>query len=248
MSHRIQWSHQNKSEVKIMKKFISIFLSAMLAVSLTACSTPQSSIDDEICPGKKPGAAGKPPVMADGFDPNEKMDFSSVDLKGNKVTNNIFADCKRGTWLVFWQTDNDKTMAELQKLNEMLPIAKENGYKIVGIVIDGEKNLKKAREITADIEFTNIIYNKEVEAIYKDVGMFFTEKFYKDNAKDLAQFTPPPKMGDPVTTRANKRGQLQSSCYLVPVGKKKLEEIWKNNDSNATYEELNEQEKKSIGD
>jgi hypothetical protein len=231
-----------------MKKFISIFLSGIVAISLTACSATKSSNNDEICPGKKPGAAGKPPVMAEGFDPNEKMDFSSVDLKGNKVTNNIFADCKRGTWLVFWQTDNDKTMAELNKLNEMLPIAKENSYKIVGIVIDGEKNLKKAKEMTSDIEFTNIIYNKEVEAIYKDTGAFFTEKFYKDNAKDLAQITPQPKMGDPVTTCTNKRGQLQSSCYLVPIGKKNLEEMWKNNNSNATYEELKEQEKKSIGD
>jgi|GEM_PF-2395890 len=230
-----------------MKKFISICLSGIVAISLTACSATKSSNNDEICPGKKPGAAGKPPVMAEGFDPNEKMDFSSVDLKGNKVTNNIFADCKRGTWLVFWQTDNDKSMAELKKLNEMLPIAKENGYKIVGIVIDGEKHLKKAKEMTSGIEFTNIIYNKEVAAIYKGVEQFFTEKYYKDNAKDLAQMTPQPKIGDPVTTRTNKRGQIQTSCYLVPVGKINLEEIWKKNDSNLTYEGLKDQENKSVG-
>ncbi len=229
-----------------MKKLMSVFLSAIFAVSLTACSASKTS-NNEICPGKQPGVEGKAPVMAAGFDSNEKMNFSSVDLNGNKVTNNIFADCKRGTWLVFWQADNDKSREEIKKLNAMLPIAKENGYKIVGIVMDGEKNLKKAKEMTADIEFTNIIYNKEIAEIYKDAGAFFTEKYYKDNAEGLTQMIPKPKMGDPVTTRTNKRGQIQSSCYLVPLSKTQLEEMWKNIDSNATYEEVKEEEKKFIG-
>ena len=229
-----------------MKKLLALILSVILVISLAGCADKQSNTDDKICPGKQPGVAGKPPVKADGFDPNVNMDFSSKDTMGNPVTNKIFADAKRGVWLVFWQTDNDKSEAELKKMKEMLPIAQENGYKIIGVVMDGEKNPDKAKKMTADLDFTNIIYNNEVEKIYGDAGKFFTEKYYKDNKIDLSKFSEPIKVGDPVSTRANYRGQLQSSCYLVPIGKKKVEEIWKSNDSNATYEELIEQEKNSF--
>ena len=228
-----------------MKKFLSITIVAMLALSLMACGNKQQKTDEELCPGKQPGVAGKPPVMAEGFDTTVDMSFTTTDTKGNTVTNDIFSGTDKGVWIVFRQTDNDKTAAELEKLNGMLDTAEKSGYKVVGVVMDGKDQPDKAKEMTEDLGFTNIVWNDEVAKRYEGVDAFFTEAFHKENAENFAMLENPPKAGDPVSVRANSRGQLQSSCVLVPMSEAKIEDMWKNN-SNATYEELKEQEKAII--
>lgn len=230
-----------------MKKILSIAIAAMLALSLAGCGNTNSSSDEELCPGKQPGVAGNPPVLAEGFDTTVDMSFSTVDTNGNAVTNEIFAGTDHGVWLIFWQTDNDKTAAELEKLNGMLATAEENGYKIVGVVMDGKKNPEKAKEMTANLGFSNIVWNEEVAARYEGVGAFFTEEYHKENAENFANLKNPPKAGDPVSARTNSRGQMQSSCVLIPISETKIEEMWQNN-SNATYEELMEQERNAMGE
>lgn len=230
-----------------MKKIITMLIAALLIVSLAGCTNTQDTADKDICPGKQLGDEGAPMTKAEGFDQTVDMSFNTVDTNGNPVTNNVFSGTERGTWLVFWQTDNHKSITELKRLNNMLPIAEENGYKVVGIVMDGERNSKKAKEMTSELNFTNIVWNDEVAARYDGISDFFSKEFYEKNKEMYAQFTVMPELGEPVSTRVNSRGQLQTSCSLVTISDKKIEGMWKNNDSNATYEELLEQERDGLG-
>lgn len=227
---------------ELKKKLIAILMTGILATSLVACGNT-NKIQEDICPGKTLGAEGQPMVRAEGFDPTVDMSFKTVDTNGNPVTNKIFEGSERGVYLVFWQTDNDKTIAELEKLNGLVDTAKEHQYKIVGVVMDGEKNAERAKDMAKDLKFENIIWNEEVASRYIGVEDFFSKEFHEDNKADLSQFNEMPKAGDPVSTRTNSRGQIQTSCTLVPIDAEKIEEIIKNNDSNATYGELLEQER-----
>lgn len=229
-----------------MKKIIAILMAALMAASLAGCAGKQAAQDDDICPGKQPGVAGNPPVMAEGFDPTVDMRFTTVDTNGNFVTNEIFAGTEKGVWLVFWKTDNGKSESELKRMNDMLSTAEENGYKIVGIVMDGEKNTKKAKEMTADLKFTNIIWNDEVASRFDGVAQFFSKEYYDENLEEYEKFEAVPDFGDPVSTYANSRGQIQSSCYLVPPSNEKIEEMWKTINANASFEELQEQSKELL--
>lgn len=230
-----------------MKKMIAILMAVLISASLAGCAGKQTAQDDEICPGKQSGAAGNAPVQAEGFDPTADMSFTTVDTDGNSVTNEIFAGTDKGVWLVFWQTDNDKSETELKRLNDMLAIAEENGYKIVGVVMDGEKNTKAAKEMAADLSFTNIIWNDEVASRFDGVAQFFSKEYYDENLETYEQLESAPDFGDPVSTYANSRGQIQSSCFLVPPSNEKIEDIWKTINANASFEELQEQNKELLG-
>lgn len=230
-----------------MKKIIAVLMAALMTASLAGCAGKQTSQDEEICPGKQPGVAGQPPVMAEGFDPTVDMSFTTVDTNGNAVTNEIFAETEKGVWLIFWQTDNGKSESELKRMNDMLSTAEENGYKIVGIVMDGEKNKKKAKEMAEDLGFTNLIWNDEVALRFDGMAQFFSKKYYDENLEEYKKFEVVPDFGDPVSTYANSRGQIQSSCYLVPPSNEKIENMWKTINANATFEELLEQDKELLG-
>lgn len=224
-----------------MKKIITILTASLLAFSLVGCSNTQNTVDEDICPGKQLGEEGIPPAMAEGFDLTVDMSFNTTDTNGNAITNEIFSEADKGVWLVFWQTNNDKSSAELKRLNDMLPIAKDNGYKIVGIVMDGEKNPDQAKEMTSELEFNNIIWNEEVASRFDGVAQFFSKEYYAENLETYQQFESIPDLGDPVSTYANSRGQIQSSCFLLPPSNEKIENIWKTINANASFDELQQQ-------
>ena len=222
-----------------MKKSLTLLLTFLLTLSLAACGTKEEyDPTDDICPGKQPGVAGNEPVRAEGFDSDEDMSFETKDCKGNIVTNEIFSGTEHGVWMLFWETSSKKSVTELQTLNSMVDIAAKNGYKILGVVIDGEKNEKKAAEMTADLNFDNIIWNDSMAVHYPGIEDFFTKEYYEENKENFQGLDPMPALGNPVSTRTNSRGQVQTSCFLVPMEKNELERIWENNDSNASYEEL----------
>lgn len=230
-----------------MKKVIAILMVALLTASLAGCIGKQTTQDEDICPGKQLGNEGVPTTMAEGFDPTEDMSFSAVDTNGAPVTNDIFAGTDKGVWLVFWQTDNKKSETELKRLDTMLSTAEENGYKIVGIVMDGEKNTDKAKEMTLSLDFTNIIWNNEVAKRFEGVAQFFSKKYYDENLPTYQQFELVPGFGDPVSTYANSRGQIQSSCFLLPPSNEKMKGLWETINANASFEELQEQDKEPLG-
>lgn len=230
-----------------MKRFLTVLLTVALTLSLTGCGAKEEAALPEdttvvtggdFCPGKLVGPEGTPMTPAAGFDETEDMSFTTVDVHGNTVTNDIFAGTDRGIWVVFWLADSDKSAAELIKLDGLTDKAAEYGYKILGVVMDGEKHADKARELAGELTFDNIIWNDSMALRYDGVWKFFTPEFYEENAENFAGLDSAPALGNPISTRTNSRGQIQTSCALVPLSEEKLTETWKDNDSNATYEEL----------
>lgn len=229
-------------------KRISLMLAALLALlSLAGCtsaSNPQSS--GGICPGKLLGDEGVEPIRAAGMDPTENMDFNTVDTCGNPVTNQVFADNERGVWLMFWQTDSEKSAAALAQLEALLPQAEEQGYQIVGVVMDGGQHPEKAAQMTDGLHFVNLVWNEEMAKRYDGIMAFFDGTRYEADREDYEHMDPQPLPGDPVSTRANSRGQIQTSCTLVPLTDGQIVTRMRETDSNMTYEELLEESQKFL--
>lgn len=229
-------------------KIISLILAALLALlSLTGCtgaSDPQGS--EDICPGKLIGDEGVEPVRAAGLDPEEDMDFATVDTDGNPVDNRVFAEGERGVWLLFWQTDSEKSAAALAQLEALLPQAEENGYQIVGVVMDGGQHPEKAAQMTGGLHFVNLVWNEEMAKRYDGILAFFDGTRYEADREDYEHMDPQPLPGDPVSTRANSRGQIQTSCTLVPLTDEQIVTRMRETDSNMTYEELLEESRKFL--
>ena len=169
------------------------------------------------------------------------MSFTTVDTKGNSVTNEIFDGSERGVWLLFWETENEKSAAALAQLEGLLPDAEENGYKIIGVVMDGEENPETAAEMTADLHFDNLVWNNEMAQRYEGIIDFFNGTHYEENKQDYSQMNPQPHPGDPISTRTNSRGQIQTSCTLVPLTDEQILSRMQEFDSNMTYDELMEE-------
>lgn len=229
-------------------KRISLILTALLAffalAGCTSASDPQSSGDT--CPGKRLGEDVVEPVRAAGLDPEEDMAFTTVDTDGNPVSNQVFADNERGVWLLFWQTANEKSAAALAQLEALLPQAEENGYQIVGVVMDGGQNPDKAARMTEDLHFVNLVWNEEMARRYDGILAFFDGTRYEADREDYERMDPQPLPGDPVSTRANSRGQIQTSCTLVPLTDEQIVTRMRETDSNMTCEELLEESRKLL--
>lgn len=224
-----------------MKRFPA-FVAALLAVlTLVGCGNSSAPQNEDICPGKQVGSEGVSPTRAEGFDETEDMRFTTVDTKGNTVTNEIFHGSERGVWLLFWQTDNEKSASALAQLEGLLPEAQKNGYKVIGVVMDGEKHSEAAANMTANLHFDNLIWNDEMAQRYDGVIDFFAGTHYEKNKEDYDQMEPKPRPGDPISTRTNSRGQIQTSCTLVPLTDEQILSRMQEIDSNMTYDELMEQ-------
>ena len=219
-------------------KIISLILAALLALlSLTGCTGAS---------GKLIGDEGVEPVRAAGLDPEEDMGFATVDTDGNPVDNRVFAEGERGVWLLFWQTDSEKSAAALAQLEALLPQAEENGYQIVGVVMDGGQHPEKAAQMTGGLHFVNLVWNEEMAKRYDGIMAFFDGTRYEADREDYEHMDPQPVPGDPVSTRANSRGQIQTSCTLVPLTDGQIVTRMRETDSNMTYEELLEESRKLL--
>lgn len=220
-----------------MKRFAVLTIALLTLLSLVGCGNSSAPQDEDICPGKQIGSEGVPVTPADGFDETEDMSFTTVDTKGNSVTNEVFAGSERGVWLLFWETDNEKSAAALAQLEGLLPDAEENGYKIIGVVMDGEKNPKAAADMTVDLHFDNLIWNDEMAQRYDGITGFFDGTVYENNKEDFDNLDSSPIPGDPISTRANSRGQIETSCTFVPLTDDQIVSQMQKFDSNMTYEE-----------
>ena len=224
-----------------MKRFPAFAAAFLTVLSLAGCGNLSAPQNEDICPGKQVGAEGVPVIKAEGFDETEDMSFTTADTKGNSVTNEIFNGSERGVWLLFWETDNENSREALAQLERLLPDAKENGYKMIGVVMDGEKHPETAAKMTAELHFDNLIWNDEMAQRYEGIMDFFDGTHYEKNKEDYAQMNPKPHPGDPISTRTNSRGQLQTSCTLVSLTDEQILSRMQEIDSNMTYDELMEE-------
>lgn len=229
-----------------MKRFSARVIALLTVFSLAGCGNSSVPQNGDICPGKQIGSQGVPPTKAEGFDETEDMSFSTVDTKGFSVTNEIFDGSERGVWLLFWQTDNEKSAAALAQLEGLLTDAEKNGYKIIGVVMDGEENPEAAAEMTANLHFDNLVWNDEMAQRYDGIINFFDGTYYAENKENYAQMDPQPSPGDPISTRANSRGQIQTSCTLVSLTDEQIVSRMEEFDSNMTYAEMAKQTDKLL--
>lgn len=132
-----------------MKKIISAFLTASLALGLAAC-----------------GSSGDELVSKTPF-----PEFSELDTLGNTVTNEIFADYD-ATIINFWNNGCGTCIAEMPELEEYYQQFKEQNINLIGVASDsgeGEEQLETARNILSEkgVTYTNLSPDPENE-LYLD--------------------------------------------------------------------------------
>lgn len=132
-----------------MKKIISTFLAAILAVGLVACS----SSDQEL--------VSKTPFP----------EFSEVDTGGNTVTNDIFADYD-ATIINFWNNGCGTCIEEMPELETYFQDFKDQNINLIGVASDSgesEEKLEEAQDILEEkgVTYTNLSPNPE-NTLYLD--------------------------------------------------------------------------------
>lgn len=116
-------------------------------------------------------------------------EFSSVDLHGNEVTNDIFKG-KRVTMINIWGTYCKPCVEEMPDLGSLARSAPE-GSQVVGIVNDarGEKQREAARQVmeASNAEFTQIVADKVLLDYLKDVRGVPTTIFVDENGVRIGE-------------------------------------------------------------
>ena len=98
-------------------------------------------------------------------------EFDEVDMEGNQVTSDIFADYD-ATIVNFWNNGCGTCIAEMPELEELYQDFKERNINLIGVGTDsgeGEEQLATAREILAEkgVTYPNISPDPEGD-FYKD--------------------------------------------------------------------------------
>lgn len=132
-----------------MKKFMSMFLAAILVLGMTACS----SSDEEL--------VSKTPFP----------EFSELDTQGNTVTNDIFADYD-ATIVNFWNNGCGTCIEEMPELEEYYQSFQEQNINLIGVASDSgesDEQLKTAQEILTEkgVTYTNLSPDPD-NALYQD--------------------------------------------------------------------------------
>lgn len=112
------------------KRFTSIFLTAVLCVSLCACST-----EDDKSTNTQGDNSAKAMSSVSSF-PDTMPEFSVTDLDGNTVTNDIFSQVDL-TVVNFWGTFCGPCISEMPELGEWSKSMPDN-VQMIGIITDVE--------------------------------------------------------------------------------------------------------------
>lgn len=126
------------------KRWMSILLVVILAVSvltLGSCSAGQNSASGSAAPSQSADTASPTASEAASSSAQEETQgpgltsFSTVDLDGNAVTQDIFADYDI-TMVNIWATFCSPCIGEMPELGELKAEVADKGVNIVGIVVD----------------------------------------------------------------------------------------------------------------
>lgn len=138
-----------------MKRYISVLIILALCLSMCACS---SSSEEKVT-----GSEEKVASSSEDDAPNVMPEFSTVDLEGNEVTSDIFAQADL-TVVNFWATYCSPCINELPDLEEWSESMPEN-VQIIGIVVDVEsedsEEYSSAQQI---VDATGVTYQNLVAA------------------------------------------------------------------------------------
>ena len=134
-----------------MKRVLTVLVSAaLMAAALAGC-----------------GSGGEDALVSKTAFP----EFDEVDMEGNQVTSDIFADYD-ATIVNFWNNGCGTCIAEMPELEELYQDFKERNINLIGVGTDsgeGEEQLATAREILAEkgVTYPNISPDPEGD-FYKD--------------------------------------------------------------------------------
>lgn len=174
---------------KRMKKISALCLAGMLCLGLWACSSSQDSSSEESSSSDSSGTT-KQETSENGF-PVNMPEFSTTDMDGNKVTNDIFADYDL-TVVNFWATYCNPCIDELPELAEWkkeLP----NNVNLIGLLVDvdekGSDQYKLAEKIIKETgaDYQHLIATEEFDDLISDLVGVPTTFFVDSTGKIIGE-------------------------------------------------------------
>ena len=174
---------------KRMKKISALCLAGMLCLGLWACSSSQDSSSEESSSSDSSGTT-KQETSENGF-PVNLPEFSTTDMDGNKVTNNIFADYDL-TVVNFWATYCNPCIDELPELAEWKKELPDN-VNLIGLLVDvdekGSDQYKLAEKIIKETgaDYQHLLATEEFDDLISDLVGVPTTFFVDSTGKIIGE-------------------------------------------------------------
>ena len=174
---------------KRMKKISALCLAGMLCLGLWACSSSEDSSSEESSSSDSSGTT-KQETSENGF-PVNMPEFSTTDMDGNKVTNDIFADYDL-TVVNFWATYCNPCIDELPELAEWKKELPDN-VNLIGLLVDvdekGSDQYKLAEKIIKETgaDYQHLIATEEFDDLISDLVGVPTTFFVDSTGKIIGE-------------------------------------------------------------
>ena len=174
---------------KRMKKISALCLAGMLCLGLWACSSSQDSSSEESSSSDSSGTT-KQETSENGF-PVNMPEFSTTDMDGNKVTNNIFADYDL-TVVNFWATYCNPCIDELPELAEWKKELPDN-VNLIGLLVNvdekGSDQYKLAEKIIKETgaDYQHLLATEEFDDLISDLVGVPTTFFVDSTGKIIGE-------------------------------------------------------------
>ncbi len=188
---------------KRMKKISALCLAGMLCLGLWACSSSEDSssgdssgttkstdASKENNTEKSDSSSGKQETSENGF-PVNMPEFSTTDMDGNKVTNDIFADYDL-TVVNFWATYCNPCINELPELAEWKKELPDN-VNLIGLLVDvdekGSDQYKLAEKIIKETgaDYQHLIATEEFDDMISNLVGVPTTFFVDSTGKIIGE-------------------------------------------------------------
>lgn len=188
---------------KRMKKISALCLAGMLCLGLWACSSSEDSssgdssgttkstdASKENNTEKSDSNSGKQETSENGF-PVNMPEFSTTDMDGNKVTNDIFADYDL-TVVNFWATYCNPCINELPELAEWKKELPDN-VNLIGLLVDvdekGSDQYKLAEKIIKETgaDYEHLIATEEFDDMISNLVGVPTTFFVDSTGKIIGE-------------------------------------------------------------
>ena len=172
-----------------MKKISALCLAGMLCLGLWACSSSEDSSSEGSSSSDSSGTT-KQESSENGF-PVNMPEFSTTDMDGNKVTNDIFADYDL-TVVNFWATYCNPCIDELPELAEWKKELPDN-VNLIGLLVDvdekGSEQYKLAERIISQTgaDYQHLIATEEFDDIISNLVGVPTTFFVDSTGKIIGE-------------------------------------------------------------
>ena len=174
---------------KRMKKISALCLAGMLCLGLWACSSSEDSSSEDSSSSDLSGTT-KQETSENGF-PVNMPEFSTTDMDGNKVTNDIFADYDL-TVVNFWATYCNPCIDELPELAEWKKELPDN-VNLIGLLVDvdekGSDQYKLAEKIIKETgaDYQHLIATEEFDDMISNLVGVPTTFFVDSTGKIIGE-------------------------------------------------------------